>query len=100
VSENLRRAVVLERLKQISRRHDPIHDDAHVDGELATAAACYALPEHLRAPDPIAPGDWPWDAESWHPTPEDRKREIVKAVALLEAEYLRLERAEAREMYT
>jgi len=81
------------------------HDDEHTGGEIAKAAACYALPKkrtmrrvHYQPPrDPAysvrVPVAWPWDAEWWKPTPEDRARELVKAGALIAAEIDRLQRA-------
>ena len=77
------------------------HDDEHVGGELATAAACYAIPNYHQARagmhDTLAPpAIWPWKGDAWRPTPGDRKRELVIAAALLVAELERLDRAEAR----
>lgn len=74
------------------------HDDKHADGELAQAAACYALPEFLRR-FPVTGGTyrsqiWPWEAKWWKPAPAVRKREIEKAGALLLAEWERLDRLE------
>lgn len=74
------------------------HDDSHDEGELAKAAACYALPPGRR--DCIVSGSigdcldllWPWDDEWWKPTPDDRIRELVKAGALIAAEIDRLQR--------
>lgn len=96
MSWELDHLVVLERINQVNAGHSAEHDDTHVNDELATAAACYALPQDLRAPDPVVPMDWPFDDDSWRPTPGNRQREIVKAMALLTAEYERLERAKNR----
>ncbi len=72
------------------------HDDAHGHGDLAAAAACYAMPEHRREPNVGgAPASWPWDSEWWKPTPGDRRRELVKAAALIVAEIERLDRSAA-----
>lgn len=60
------------------------HDDEHAGGELADAAACYAMGRQL----PV----WPWDIDWWKPTPNDRVRELVKAGALIAAEIDRLQR--------
>lgn len=83
-----------ERRRQIEvEGWSPEHDDAeHGNGELAMAAACYALPHDDDEPtDP--PEFWPW-AESWW-KPGDRVRELVKAGALIVAEIERLQRAAA-----
>lgn len=80
------------------------HDDCHADGELARAAAAYALPEQMRA-EPTRMGDgtnfevigplarllWPWD-DYYKPSPDNRVRELVKAGALIAAEIDRLQR--------
>jgi len=73
------------------------HDDEHVDGELAKAAACYALGQPV-----IHSGRrggevklWPWDWRWWNP--KDRIRDLVRAGALIAAEIDRLERLAAQE---
>lgn len=76
------------------------HDDAHDDGELALAAACYALPEYQRYIDIRRPGGavfvalvkrlWPWADEWWKP--KDVRSDLVKAGALIIAEIERLDR--------
>lgn len=95
-----------ERIRQQEREgYDPRHDDSHEHGELVLAAAQYALPPERRElvnagatslPERFVgvPYDWPWDNESWKPTPEDRIRELVKAGALIAAEIDRLLRAD------
>jgi len=77
--------VLEERARQVSvEGWDPDHDDeVHDDGELARAAACYALGEA---------GDlWPWDIRWWKP--KDRRRDLVRAGALIVAEIECLDRA-------
>lgn len=100
--------IAAERERQQSEEGwTPEHDDQHVAGEMAVAAACYALPSREREQGYNAtPGCnhytevtrfdklWPWDRKWWKPTPKDRKREIIKACALLVAEYERLSRAQ------
>lgn len=85
--------VLAERARQINAEGwTPEHDDANNDGEMAQAAACYALnaagwkTEALR-------GCWPikWWAAWFKPT--DRRRDLVKAGALIIAEIERLDRA-------
>lgn len=74
------------------------HDDTHANGEMAQAAGCYALhaglPESAQVPDGISPMDWPWDTKWWKP--KDRRRDLVRAGALIVAEIERLDRAEKR----
>lgn len=84
--------VLAERRRQ--REHEGWtleHDDVHEGGELAEAAMCYA--------DPTAhcqlgiPHQWPWVADWWKP--RDRRRNLVRAGALIIAEIERIDRAEA-----
>lgn len=68
------------------------HDDwDHRHGELALAAAAYA--EHSARFDElkVCPITWPWDSKSWKP--KDRRRDLVRAAALIIAEIERLDRA-------
>lgn len=77
------------------------HDDTHGNGALAIAAACYAAPErvHWVSPEEERRGvpanyanflSWPWEREWWKPG--TRRRNLVKAAALLVAEIERLDR--------
>lgn len=79
------------------------HDDKHDSGELAEAAACYArgstginyierlgMRGHVQSRRVV----WPWDLSWWKPT--DRRRDLVKAGALIVAEIDRLDRAAAK----
>lgn len=96
--------IAAERQRQLDAEGwDTWHDDGHDAGELAMAAACYATPPDERdtrpvytddAPSSTVPLAWPWDTYDWKPTPDDRKRELVKAGALIAAEIDRLQRAE------
>jgi hypothetical protein len=68
------------------------HDDTHTAGELASAAACYAL----AATFPIAATTtftryWPWSRKWWKP--KDRRHDLIRAAALIVAEIERLDRA-------
>lgn len=96
------RDVLAERDRQVSEEGwTPSHDDQHDKGEIARAAACYAyghtdIVEMGR--DPNGPFEvafhrtvWPWDREWWKPT--NRRRDLVKAGALILAEIERLDRA-------
>src|SRR5574337_1500448 len=64
-------------------------DDGYVDGSLGLAAVAY-----LRSDG----GYWPpsWDAYPFKPSPDDRKRELTKGIALALCELDRLIRAERR----
>lgn len=102
--------IAAERTRQINREgFDASHDDEHDNGELALAAACYAAvsPSDDRLHDvQIAFYDglppefafkgwlrWPWDREWWKP--KDRRRDLIRAAALIVAEIERLDRASA-----
>ncbi|HDV4110543.1 TPA: hypothetical protein RH941_004276 [Pseudomonas aeruginosa] len=85
--------VQAERRRQITAEGwTPEHDDKHNGGELADAAACYAL-----WAGGINPGNWrefwPW-APEWLRHSEPR-RMLVKAGALILAEIERLDRGGA-----
>lgn len=114
--------ISLERHRQVDREGwRPEHDDGHVGGELAAAAACYAqaavthpLPPERQpglrgwlqrlftgwatalapATGPV-PANWPWAAGWWKPS-DDPARNLEKAGALLVAELERRERNERR----
>lgn len=108
--------VVAERQRQREEEGwDDAHDDAHEDESLAAAAACYALPRdrteleertwrmpYSRYSDDVVlvpmqtrvPVLWPhsWSAQYWKP--KDRRRDLVRAAALILAELERLDRQE------
>lgn len=84
--------IAAERQRQIEvEGWTPEHDDEHGNEELAHAAACYALGtrEVGTNPDNLT-YIWPWHADWWKPS--DRRRQLVKAGALIAAEIERLDR--------
>lgn len=82
--------VLAERRRQVEAEGwSTEHDDEHLPGELALAAASYVCADEGEAP----PAIWPWDWAWWKP--ESRRRNLVKAAALILAEIERLDRAEA-----
>lgn len=83
--------VAAERRRQIEvEGWTPEHDDAtHLPGELALAACCYCVADENEAP----PAVWPWAPEWWKP--KDRRRNMVRAAALLLAEIERHDRMES-----
>jgi hypothetical protein len=84
--------VFVERMRQVSsERWTPEHDDQHYTGDLAKAAACYAL--RTVGLNDTAHDLWPWDDGWWKP--KDRRRDLVRAAALIVAEIERLDRAAA-----
>lgn len=93
-------AIAAERRRQIEEEGwTDEHDDEHVDGQLARAAACYAdhaaddterRLRHKRLP----PAFWPWDTKWWNP--KDRRQDLIKAGALIAAEIDRLDRMEPK----
>lgn len=83
--------VLDERQRQITAEGwTPEHDDAYRSGDLADAAACYAMNDPVKDLYCV-PVDWPWMQAWWKPT--DRRRDLVKAGALILAEIERLDRA-------
>lgn len=83
--------VIAERLRQLTKEGwSPEHDDQHSDGQLAEAAACYALSGagNLRS---TFERWWPWSFAWWKPKGE--RRDLVRAGALILAEIERLDRA-------
>lgn len=87
--------VLAERERQISAEGwTPEDDDAYQNEDLAKAAACYAMPTQATgfvAKREMPPAAWPWAAKWWKPT--NRRRDLVKAAALILAEIERLDRA-------
>ncbi|PAU86302.1 hypothetical protein CK507_15780 [Pseudomonas sp. WN033] len=86
--------VIRERIEQMEKHgHDPEHDAGHDQGELAQAAVCYALPpELLRWFEGNDVYLWPFERAAWKPT--TRRRDLVKAAALILAEIERLDAME------
>lgn len=83
--------IAAERRRQIevegwTPKHD---DDEHASGEMAYAAACYCIA------DDNSPGFllayWPWSHRWWKP--KSRRRDLIRAAALIVAEIERLDRA-------
>ncbi len=100
--------VLAERRRQIeSEGWTPEHDDTHRRGEMATAAACYAVASQMASqiyagnedfcdPDALVragtpPWVWPWGEAWWKP--RNRRVALIKAGALIIAEIERLDRA-------
>jgi hypothetical protein len=77
------------------------HDDAHKDGELSRAAACYAMSavETMTGREPMTWDDdflsalWPWDRSWWKS--KSASKDLIRAAALLIAEIERLHRLAA-----
>ncbi|HBR7682233.1 TPA: ead/Ea22-like family protein [Klebsiella pneumoniae] len=83
--------VLAERKRQVTAEGwTPGHDDEYEHGELADAAGCYALSSELFDCAGEPPRPWPWPDEWWKPT--NRRRDLVKAGALILAEIERLDR--------
>lgn len=94
-------SIAAERERQVEAEGwTPEHDDAHSDGEMAAAAACYAMQVAL---DCISRDDlhktvssticelWPWSSHWWKP--KNRRADLVRAGALIAAEIDRIDRA-------
>lgn len=99
--------IMRERLRQVSQEGwTPEHDDEHSHGELAKAAAVYAIVEQgnvIRVIENPHGAGWPWERQWFKPFENnpnitfpcvDRIRCLVKAGALIAAEIDRLQRLE------
>lgn len=87
-------AVIAERRRQIDQEGWTLtHDNDHTPGELARAGAAYAIGHHdfKGAPPPAC---WPWHREWWKP--QDFRRDMVRAGALIVAEGERYDRSRKR----
>ncbi len=88
---NAARDVLAERVRQISREgYDSAHDDEHGRGELAKAAACYALGAQGVSGTREFVSFWPWNNKG---PSRDQRGNLVRAGALILAEIERLDRA-------
>ena len=93
------RDVLAERRRQVSAKgYDHQHDDAHVCDEIAAAACFYAMPPGAREWDTSSTGygDTLGDAivpDGWVLSAGSRRRDLVKAGALILAEIERMDRA-------
>lgn len=88
--------VAAERVRQIlDEGFTSGMDDDYCDRSLGRAGACYAIfaldTDVYRAKKKVPPL-WPWSKNWWKPT--SRRRDLVKAAALLIAEIDRLDRGE------
>lgn len=82
--------VIAERQRQVEAEGwTPEHDDEHSEGQMAAAAVCYAFTA-VRSPHYIG-HIWPWSSDWFKPT--SKRRNLVKASALILAEIERLDRA-------
>lgn len=83
-----------ERARHVTKEcYDAQHDDQHVHGEMAGAAACYTL-WHCSYIGKfcwrLAMAMWPWSEECWKP--KDPVRDLVRAGSLIAAEIDRIQR--------
>jgi hypothetical protein len=90
--------IAAERRRQVTDEGFTVEaDDKYIGGELAAAAACYALHDMCGGFfGRWIPSIWPWKPEWLKPT--TRRRNLVKAGALILAEIERLDRWEARDI--
>jgi hypothetical protein len=86
--------VLAERQRQIDKEGwTPAHDDAHGGGEMASAAAVYALRASGHFESGV-PTYWPWDFADYKP--KDNRSNLIRAGALVLAEIERLDRMEVK----
>lgn len=88
--------IAAERRRQVEAEgwsHE--HDDQHADDELVMAAICYAdpIPMLMDHAGGRIPAGWPWAVDWWKP--RDRRRNLIRAAALIVAEIERMDRIAA-----
>ena len=97
--------IAAERDRQVTQEGwTPEHDDGHENGEMAAAAACYAIGSKIETTERgrnsvtrlVSRQIWPWGDEWWKP--KTRRRNLIRAAALLVAEIERLNRARDNEL--
>lgn len=87
-------SVARERQRQVVvYGYNAKHDDRYRAGELIMAAGAYTLFSQSYPEAGSPPGGWPWSPYYWTPGP-NKRRDLVKAAALLIAEIERIDRAE------
>ena len=88
--------IAAERQAQLAMGYDATHDDQHAAGELAAAAACFALGStSIRSEEQSGEARtlWPTEWPSGILAENTRMRQLVVAGALIAAEIERLQRA-------
>ena len=94
--------IAMERERQIMQEgYSEERDEAHDHGELAGAAACYALWNcgYIgKFTWRLAMALWPFDELDWKP--KDPVRDLVRAGALIAAEIDRMQRLEKPKIIT
>lgn len=89
--------IAAERQRQREKEgYGDSHDDDHESGELARAAACYAMHGVSYEGIEYARGGavWPWDERYWKP--RSHRENLIRAAALIVAEIDRMDRHVAR----
>lgn len=88
-------SIAAERERQMTEEgYDDNTDQDLVNGELVAAAIVYATSPDDRqfaVAGSNVPHGWPWGHGVFKPSPDDRRRELVKAGALIAAEIDRLD---------
>lgn len=94
-SHRVGQEVIGERLRQVlSEGWTAAHDDRYLDSELLQAAAAYAFSGHTDSGG--VPATWPWNKAWWKPS--SKRRNLIKAAALILAEIERIDREEQKEL--
>lgn len=82
-----------ERKRQIEVEGFTAEHDNQYNYQLLYAASCYILTSTVdEIKDKECVGPWPWDWKWWKPT--TRRRNLIKAAALIVAHIEKLDRAE------
>lgn len=91
--------IAFERWSQImDHKFDADHDDKYKHNELGRAAACYAVGvRSIFDAWNQSRSIWPWEPKWWKPNRTNRRKDLIKAAALIVAEIERLDRAQSKE---
>lgn len=83
------RLINAERLRILSLGFTPEHDQKYVKGELPEAAISYLLSGTFED-GPNLPSNWPFDSDTFKPSPHNRLRELAKAANFIVSEMNRI----------
>lgn len=82
--------IAAERRRQVVKGYDAAHDDAHTGGQIAQAAAAFALSASGKSTTALM--CWPWSKHDFDDGIGRSRENLIKAAAMAVAEIERLDR--------